>query len=151
MLCGNALSSDSSATPSSNNSLSSTPSIPSSETGHSSFTEDISIEQLFEKEADFIAAFEDPEPPLHYQESQWEGFKIVSDNVDKNVTPSFQRLDRPKKSFHYVHSYAVKDRVDMSTLSDDPPAACKHLACDLLPSAEDLTTIKQEFCILLKR
>ena len=54
-------------------------------------------------------------------------------------------------SLHYVHSYAVKDRIDMSTLSDDPPDACEHHAEDLLPSPADLSAIKEEFHILLSR
>ena len=62
------------------------------------------------------------------------------------MTPSFQRLDKTKKSLQYVHSYAVKDRVNLCDLSDDPPAPCKHLAEDLLPSAAD---IERDFCVYI--
>lgn len=88
-------------------------------------------------------------PQAHVQE--WSGFKIVSDNIDMNITPSFQRVDKVKQSLHYVHSYAVKDRVNLSGLSDKPPQTSKHRAEDLLPSADDTANIKREFCILLSR
>lgn len=56
----------------------------------------------------------------------WCGFKLVMDNIDMNISPSFQRVDKTKKSLHYVHTYAVKDRVDLSIVSDKPPAFCKR-------------------------
>ena len=84
-------------------------------------------------------------------QKEWCGFKIVTDNVDFTITPSYQRMDKPKKSLHYVHSYAVKDRVNMSNLSDIPPEACDHVASDLLPTSSDISSIKEEFCILLSR
>ena len=139
----------SSITPPSISPLSSISSSPVHNSSNASFIEDDTTEQ---NEPNFLSAFDgNLEPlPLH-QVSQWQGFKIVSDNIDKNVTPSFQRLDKTKKSFHYVHSYAVKDRIDMSALSDDLPVAREHLASDLLPSAEDLACLKSEFRILLTR
>jgi len=49
---------------------------------------------------------------------QWPGFKIVGDNVDKNIKPSLQRITHQTKSLHYFHSCAVKDRVNLSSASD---------------------------------
>ena len=46
--------------------------------------------------------------------SSWKGFKIVGDNIDKNVHRSFQRVDFQTRSFYYVHSYAVLDSIDLS-------------------------------------
>ena len=46
--------------------------------------------------------------------SSWKGFKIVGDNIDKNVHRSFQRVDFQTRSFYYVHSYAVFDSIDLS-------------------------------------
>ncbi len=42
----------------------------------------------------------------------------VYDCIDKNVRPSFQRLTHQTKSLHFFHSYAVKDRVNLSSASD---------------------------------
>ena len=47
-----------------------------------------------------------------------EGFKIVGDNIDKNIRPSMQRLTHQTRSLHHFHSYAMKDRVDWSKVSD---------------------------------
>ena len=44
-------------------------------------------------------------------EMRWQGFKIVGDNIDKNIRPSMQRLTHQTRSLHNFHSYAVKDRV----------------------------------------
>ena len=45
-------------------------------------------------------------------------YKFISDNVDKNVKPSFQRDKLKGKSHHCVHGYSVQDRIDTSLLSD---------------------------------
>jgi hypothetical protein len=70
--------------------------------------------------------------------SPWCGFKAVLDNVDEEISPSFQRLDKPKQSMHQVRAYAVKDRVDMSGMSDKPLPPRDYSAKDLLPSTEDM-------------
>ena len=52
--------------------------------------------------------------------SSWKGFKIVGDNIDKNVRRSFQRVGFQTRSFYYVHSYAVLDSIDLSEYTDTP-------------------------------
>lgn len=37
--------------------------------------------------------------------SDWKGFKIVGDNVDKNIRPSLQRFNNKTNSLHYFHYY----------------------------------------------
>ena len=49
----------------------------------------------------------------------WNGFKIVGDNEDKNVRPIFQRCNHHTQSLHHFHSYAVKDRVNLSGSSEE--------------------------------
>ena len=51
--------------------------------------------------------------------STWTGFKLVGDNIDKNLRPSFQRLNKQTILLHYL--YAVADIIDFSTLSDVVP------------------------------
>ncbi len=84
-------------------------------------------------------------------EKPWCGIKLVADNVDFNITPSFQRVNKVKQSMHYVHTYGVKDRVDLSSLSDESPQNRNYDANDLLPSTEDITSLKEDFCTLLSR
>ena len=50
--------------------------------------------------------------------SSWCGFKIIDDNIDKNVKPRYYRSDKQVHSLHYYHSYAVKDRIDFSSSPD---------------------------------
>eukprot|EP00731_Ephydatia_muelleri_P020858 Em0013g585a len=51
---------------------------------------------------------------------EWYGFRLVGDNVDKNVKPRDMRLNSQTTSLHYFHTYAVKDRICFSHLSTDP-------------------------------
>ena len=48
------------------------------------------------------------------------GFRLVGDNVDKNVKPRDMRLNSQTTSLHFFHTYAVKDRICFSHLSTDP-------------------------------
>jgi len=65
------------------------------------------------------------------------GFTIVGDNIDKNFRPSYQRQDRQTKSLHYFHSYAAKNRVDVSLLSDAKRSAVLSVE-SFLPTQADL-------------
>lgn len=83
------------------------------------------------------------------------GFKLVGDNIDKAVKPSYMGSDRQKQSLHYFHSYAVKDRVNSSSLSDNLPTSSWHtpdeLCRTLLPSKDDSTSIHGNFKIHVAR
>ena len=80
----------------------------------------------------------------------WKGFKLIGDNIDKNIHRSFQRLNYTTMSLHYFHSYALLDRVDFSGLSDDPPNGVIDFTT-LLPDSNDIETIKETFIILVTR
>ena len=80
----------------------------------------------------------------------WDGFKIVGDNIDKNILPSFQRCDYQTKLFHYFHSYAVKNRMDLSDVSDIHPTHCINTEA-LIVSIEEWNRFKDDCCILIKR
>ena len=82
--------------------------------------------------------------------SSWSGFVIVVDNIDKNLRPSFQRVDRGTMSHHHVNSYAVLDRIDLSSLSDVPPAS-ELDAETVLPSDKDHQVLGDEFRTLVAR
>ena len=77
-------------------------------------------------------------------------YKIVGDNIDKNVQTREMRHDHQTRSLHYFHSYAVADRVDLSAFSNDvstPDISVIQLDT-LLPSSSDETTIRGNFAIL---
>ena len=86
----------------------------------------------------------------------WNGYKLVGDNLDKNVKPRYRRIDHQTLSLHFFHCYAVKDRIDLSHVSDDPnPFLFKPISEleveQLLPSASDSQAIMQNFGILVSR
>ena len=88
---------------------------------------------------------------LYYVVTIWCGFKIVGDNFEKNFHRTFQRLDYQTVSRHYFHLYAVKDRIDLSHLSDVPrDGTCIDIP-QLLPLDNDHTEMKKNFSVLISR
>jgi hypothetical protein len=54
-------------------------------------------------------------------QSNWSGFKIVADNIDKNIKPRYYRSDTKVNALHYCHCYGLKDRIDITGMSDRMP------------------------------
>ena len=75
-------------------------------------------------------------------------YKKVGDNIDKNFTPSFQRLHHQTKSVRYFHAFAVEDHID---LSDSVPHKIKINPTTLLPGPADLTKLLEELQIIVTR
>ena len=126
----------------------------------SSFIESEVEELLSEDDEQYLedteideAAMEPTSEPASSQrdDSWWCGYKFVGDNVDKNVKPSLQRQEIKGQSLHHFHAYALKDRVNLASLSDSPPARCDPDPNVLLPSTADVACIREEMCILLSR
>ena len=51
---------------------------------------------------------------------QTRGYKIVGDNLDKTFRPQCQTAERITQTMYYFHSYAVKDIIPSSHLSNIP-------------------------------
>lgn len=52
-------------------------------------------------------------------------FKLVGDNIDKNVRPRYLRSSIHRtESLHYFHSYAVRDRIGFNELPHKQPSGC---------------------------
>lgn len=85
--------------------------------------------------------------------SQWVGFKITGDNIDKNVRPRHQTLQRRTNSLHYFHSYAVMDRVDLSNVSDEHPTVdVLSIGMEtILPSSDDYQKLLSNLATLVGR
>lgn len=81
----------------------------------------------------------------------WTGLKIVGDNIDKNIQPSYQRVNHQTVSLHYFHSCVVGDQIDLSFLSDIAPSHVSLSPSAVLPSADDLDAMKKEFQVLVSR
>ena len=87
---------------------------------------------------------------------EWTGFRIIGDNLDKNIKPRFLRVDHPNQSLHFFHIFAVKDRVNLSGFSNEPNRYLSVQTEDLpfeslLPSATDYQSLIANFSILVAR
>ena len=51
-------------------------------------------------------------------------YKIVGDNLDKNIKARFMRTNYKVKSLHYFHYYAVPDRIHVSERQKDRLPSC---------------------------
>ena len=74
------------------------------------------------------------------------GYVIGGDNVDKNFRPSHQREDRRTRSLHAFHSCAIKNRIDVSSLSD-APGSCILTDQLFLLNNSDIKRLTREFKI----
>lgn len=80
----------------------------------------------------------------------WNGFKLVMDNVDKNYRQSFHQMDKKTTSIHYVHYYAVRDRIDLSSCSETQPTAPIDVQ-KLIVDEDDLTLVTDDAIVLIAR
>lgn len=92
-------------------------------------------------------------PDSAHAHTNWHGFKIVGDNIDKNVRRQHQTIDRTTTSLHYFNAYAVSDRVNFSSFSENRPdiSFSDQLAESLLPSTADLHSLLLNFEVLIGR
>ena len=84
---------------------------------------------------------------------EWSGFKLVGDNIDKNIKPRDMRFSSQTTSLHYFHLYAVKDRINFKHLSGSA-TMISHSDIDLSlfsPSAEDNEHLVTNFETLMMR
>ena len=83
-------------------------------------------------------------------------FKLVGDNLDKNIRPRYQRFNVHRtKSLHYFHSYAVRDRISFQNLPFTHPSHClpskQRLAESLLPSTADDDMLRGNISTIIAR
>ena len=80
-------------------------------------------------------------------------YKIVGDNIDKNIKPRDMRSDHQTKSLHYFHLYAVRDRIDLSKYEDNPslPDIAPINTDQLLPSEEEAQNLRSHFAMNIAR
>lgn len=80
-------------------------------------------------------------------------YVIVADNIDKTVNPRHMTVDRQRQSLHYMHMYAVLDRVCGGSLE-------AHIRCGdvmslsaaaFLPTSQDSKQLCANYATLLAR
>lgn len=92
---------------------------------------------------------------LGYQQKH-KGFRICGDNIDKNVKARHMRLDNRNQSLHYFHLYAVENRVDFASFSDEPMdnsslSDMRQVAKSMLPTAGDDAILRRNISTLILR
>ena len=77
-------------------------------------------------------------------------FKLVGDNIDKNVKPRHETSQQHTKSLHYFHSYAVRDRTDVASLDDNHgiPVISSIDVNVVLPTTDDKANLIENMVIL---
>ena len=85
--------------------------------------------------------------------SNMKTYKLVGDNIDKTVKPRDVRMDNQTRSLHYFHSYAVRDRIDVSHMEDQPslPSLESIDVTTVLPTEQDQKSMKGLFSIHVAR
>ena len=78
-------------------------------------------------------------------------YKMVDDNLDKNVQPRDMRIDNQVRSYHFFHTYAVKDRIDLSDMSDKIEVPEVYDLKNLLPSSDDKKQLLSNYGFLFTR
>lgn len=79
-------------------------------------------------------------------------YKIVGDNIDKNIHFHHQSLESQGRSLHYFHSYAILDRFDCSTYSDEAPPEPDYIDVgNFLPDESLVRMVLRRFTILIER
>ena len=93
------------------------------------------------------------ETSLHPTERSPKTYKIVMDNIDKTIKPADMRVNNQTRSLHYVHKFAVRDRLDLSGFDDKPrrPNITDMQIRKMLPSKEDETAIHYNMSLLIAR
>lgn len=82
------------------------------------------------------------------------GYTLCGDNIDKNIRRRYQRSDKSTISIHHFHMYAVKNRVDFSSESNEYPTCNlseKEKALSLMPTINDDLHMKKTIAILISR
>ena len=77
------------------------------------------------------------------------GYKIVFDNIDKTVVPKHLTAESQVLSLHYVQAYAVRDRLDFSSLPNHRSGDTNLF--QLLPSQSDYKSLKELFITHVSR
>ena len=78
----------------------------------------------------------------------------MGDNIDWTIHPRFVRIDQQTQSIHYFNCYTIKDRVDLSSLSDVPPSSqpsMSEVISKVFPNAHEESVMHADFAVLLAR
>ena len=89
-------------------------------------------------------------PEYHRPNPSLLTYRIVGDNI---VKPTLMTSENQTRSLRYFHAYAVRDRVDLSSYSSEPPVSdIGNMKFEsLLPSDDDAKVLHNNLAILMGR
>lgn len=120
------------------------------ESGSSTSTPTTYQSEITDLGSDFSAILAPNIPP---PEPKLKTYRLVGDNLDKNVKPREMRVDHQTLSLHFFHSYAIPDRVDISDFSSKikiPDISTIDLD-KFFPSRSDECVLKKNIAVLIGR
>ena len=81
------------------------------------------------------------------------GWKYIGDNLDLTVKVRDMRQDNPNESYHFFHTIAVQDRIDVNHLdSSKPQQLVSNLSVsDFLLSSSEYNCLREDFIVLVAR
>lgn len=78
-------------------------------------------------------------------------FKLVGDNIDKDVKPRYMSVNNQTRYLHYFNTFAVQDRALTFNLSEQCVNNPSLGINDFLSSADDYAKLKSHFAVLVSR
>ncbi len=78
------------------------------------------------------------------------GYKLIFDNIDKNIKPRYMRSESQTRSLHYIQSYALKDRIDYARRCSGVTPT-EFNVYDILPTGDDYKSLKNHFSTHVSR
>ena len=98
-----------------------------------------------------LDAFLGPQPSVNL--SLFPSFKLVGDNINKEVQPRDMRGEHQSRSLHYFHSYAVCDRINVADVSDivTSPDISQVDLTEILPTPSDNQALLSNYTLLIFR
>ena len=95
---------------------------------------------------------QEDEIPEGIRPNQSHGSKLVGDNVDYTVVPTIAHSDNQSHTLNNFHMFGVKDRVDISNLSEEHPLVNPDASLqELLPAEDNDNGMISNFTILVSR
>ncbi len=82
------------------------------------------------------------------------GYRLCGDNIDKTIRSRYMRSNKRNTSLHYFHVYAVKNRVDTSSLPEYLPQRqmdVNRMAVSILPTRGDDAELRKNISTIISR
>ena len=90
-------------------------------------TESSSTTQSSEQTEPDISDFLGPDTQSTSFDPKLKTYKLIGDNIDKNIQPREMRMDNQTRSLHYFSTYGIRARIDLSAFSSEIKVCLFHV------------------------